>query len=98
MRLIDADALLNDPSNITANEFGDDVVFVEDINKAPTVELSHETCKTCKYYVPYKDQFLNRPRGDGYCNSNITALEGNAFINCHDEWYCANYEKEGETE
>lgn len=43
MRLIDADALLNDPANISSNEFGDNVVYVEDINKAPTVERPHGT-------------------------------------------------------
>lgn len=37
MRLIDADALLNDPANISSNEFGDDIVYVEDINNAPTI-------------------------------------------------------------
>lgn len=53
------------------------------------------TCKTCKYYVPYREQFSNRQRGDGYCKSTITTSEGQAYINCHDEWYCANYEKGG---
>lgn len=43
MRLIDADDLLNDPANISSNEFGDDVVYVEDINNAPTVERPHGT-------------------------------------------------------
>ena len=38
MRLIDADALLNNQANISSNEFGDDIVYVEDINNAPTVE------------------------------------------------------------
>lgn len=55
------------------------------------------TCKTCKYYVPFRDQFSNRQRGDGYCKSTITNAEGQAYINCRDDWYCANYEK-GEVE
>ncbi len=59
-------------------------------------ERSHGECKTCKHYVPYREQFSNRPRGDGYCKSTITNAEGEAYINCHDEWYCAYYEREGE--
>lgn len=58
----------------------------------------HGECKTCKYYVPYRDQFSYENRGDGYCKSVITTSEGQAYINCHDKWYCANYEKEGEAE
>lgn len=56
----------------------------------------HGTCKTCKHYTPYREQFSYGYRGDGYCKSTITTSEGNAYINCHDEWYCANYEKAGE--
>ena len=68
-----------------------------DSSNCPTlVQKEHGECKTCKHYVPYMDQFSYIPRGDGYCNSTITSLEGNAFINCHDEWYCANYEREGD--
>ena len=59
-------------------------------------ERPHGTCKTCKHYTPYRDQFSYGYRGDGYCKSTITNAEGQAYINCHDEWYCANYEKEGE--
>ena len=55
------------------------------------------TCKTCKHYNPYRDQFSYGYRGDGYCKSTITNAEGQAYINCRDDWYCANYEK-GETE
>lgn len=61
----------------------------------------HGECKTCKNYIPYREQFsygLHRYRGDGYCKSPITNAEGQAYINCHDEWYCANYEKAGERE
>lgn len=58
-------------------------------------ERPHGECKTCKHYIPYMDQFSYRPRGDGYCKSTITTSEGQAYINCHDEWYCANYEREG---
>lgn len=61
-------------------------------------ERPHGTCKTCKHYNPYREQFSYRNRGDGYCKSTITTSEGNAYINCHDEWYCANYEKAGEKE
>lgn len=61
-------------------------------------ERPHGECKTCKHYVPYREQFSYRHRGDGYCKSAITTSEGEAYINCHDEWYCANYEKEGEAE
>lgn len=38
MRLIDADALLNDSSIVYHTEFGDAVVDVEDIKKAPTIK------------------------------------------------------------
>ena len=58
-------------------------------------DRQHGTCKTCKHYVPYKEQFSHGNRGDGYCKSTITTSEGQAYINCHDEWYCANYEKGG---
>ena len=61
-------------------------------------ERQHGTCKTCKHYAPYRDQFSYGYRGDGYCKITITTSEGNAYINCHDEWYCANYEKAGEKE
>lgn len=62
-------------------------------------ERPHGTCKTCKHYVPYRNQFSYGNRGDGYCKSStITNSEGQAYINCHDEWYCANYEKAGEKE
>lgn len=59
-------------------------------------ERPHGKCRTCKHYTPYREQFSYRYRGDGYCKSTITTSEGQAYINCHDEWYCANYEKEGE--
>ena len=62
----------------------------------PYEERPHGTCKTCKHYVPYRNQFSYGYRGDGYCKSTITNSEGQAYINCHDEWYCANYEKAGE--
>lgn len=39
MRPIDADALLNDTSIVYHTEYGDAVVDVDDIKKAPTVEL-----------------------------------------------------------
>lgn len=39
MRLIDADALLNDSSIVYHTEFGDAVVDVEDIEKAPTMAM-----------------------------------------------------------
>lgn len=39
MRLIDADALLNDSSIVYHTEFGDAVVDVEDIKKAPTITI-----------------------------------------------------------
>ena len=55
-------------------------------------------CRTCKYYVPYIEQFSYKRSGDGYCKSILTTSEGQAYINCHDEWYCANYEKEGDYE
>ena len=71
--------------------------FINSINKLPEAERPNGTCKTCKHYIPYKEQFSYRNRGDGYCKSTITTSEGNAYINCHDEWYCANYEKEGGT-
>lgn len=58
-------------------------------------ERPHAECRTCKHYVPYREQFSYGYRGDGYCKSTITTSEGQAYINCHDEWYCANYEKEG---
>ena len=61
-------------------------------------ERPHGTCKTCKHYVTYRGLFSYGESGDGYCKSDITNSEGKAFINCHDEWYCANYEKEGEAE
>lgn len=38
MRPIDADALLNDSSIVYHTEFGDAVVDVEDIKKAPTIK------------------------------------------------------------
>lgn len=41
MRPIDADALLNDSSIVYHTEYGVPVVDVEDIKKAPTVELPH---------------------------------------------------------
>lgn len=63
-------------------------------------ERPHGECKTCKYYSPYREQFSfsYRYRGDGYCKSNITNSEGVTYINCNDNWYCANYEKKGEAE
>lgn len=61
-------------------------------------DIPHGKCKTCKHYIPYRDQFSYENRGDGYCKSTITTSEGNVYINCHDEWYCANYEKEGDEE
>ena len=61
-------------------------------------QRQHGTCKTCKNYNPYRDQFSYGYRSDGYCKSPIATSEGNAYINCHDEWYCANYEKAGEKE
>ena len=68
-----------------------------DIARECLKEKPHGTCKTCKYYVPYKDQFSYRNRGDGYCKSTVTTSEGQAYINCHNEWFCANYEKGRET-
>lgn len=65
------------------------------LDEMPTIEPQHGTCKTCKHYNPYREQFSYRNRGDGYCKSTITTSEGQAYINCHDEWYCANYEKGG---
>lgn len=95
-------ALLEDGTLILVDECGHfefcdpegfKVVFEE--------ERPHGECKTCKNYIPYREQFsygLHRYRGDGYCKSTITNAEGQAYINCHDEWYCANYEKAGERE
>ena len=72
--------------------------IVEHCKLAARDERPRGECKTCKHYVPYRDQFSYGYRGDGYCKSTITTSEGNAYINCRDEWYCANYEKAGEKE
>lgn len=58
----------------------------------------HGECKTCKNYHPYLEQFSYKPRGDGYCENPVTTPEGVTYMNCRDEWYCANYEKEGDAE
>ena len=58
----------------------------------------HGECKTCKHYAPYREQFSYRYRGDGYCKRTVTTADGEEYMNCHDEWYCANYAKEGEAE
>lgn len=95
MRLIDADELKEAMEEHTDYK-GYLVCDPEEvIDLAPTIELQHGECKTCKYYVPFRDQFSNRQRGDGYCKSTITNAEGQAYINCCDDWYCANYEKGG---
>lgn len=105
MRLIDADqfgvvSFQGKSEDFIENEdFIKGVLFILDkIYEAPTVDRPHGTCKTCKHYNPYRDQFSYGYRGDGYCKSTITNSEGQAYINCHDEWYCANYEKAGEKE
>lgn len=94
-RLIDADEL-NECIGREALDTREKIFAL--VDRMPTVERPHGTCKTCKHYVPYRDQFSYRNRGDGYCKSTITTSEGQAYINCHDEWYCANYEKAGEKE
>lgn len=96
MRLIDADELKEAMEEHTDYK-GYLVCDPEEIiDLAQTIERPQGTCKTCKYYVPFREQFSNRQRGDGYCKSTITNAEGQAYINCHDEWYCANYEKGGD--
>ena len=99
MRLIDADKV-NETIDRFIGYLDEDMILriKMKISKIPTVDRPHGECKTCKYYIPYKEQFSHRNRGDGYCKSAITSSEGNAYINCHDEWYCVNYEKEGEAE
>ena len=61
-------------------------------------EPKHGECKNCKHYQPYRDQFSNNPRGDGYCKNPVYTPEGQTYMNCHDEWFCADFEKEGEAE
>ena len=103
MRLIDADEL-NEYIGRESLDTREKIFAL--VDRMPTLpnpcgkpcafERPQGTCKTCKYYAPFREQFSNRQRGDGYCKSTITNAEGKAYINCHDEWYCANYEREGE--
>lgn len=86
------------PNDLGREEIERYAVAINMAIEALKEQRPHGECKTCKHYTPYRDQFSYRNRGDGYCKSTITTSEGQAYINCHDEWYCANYEKAGEKE
>lgn len=98
MRLIDADALLNDPANISSNEFGDDVVYVEDINKAPTISSNCKNCVSYQYDQFEKRYFCIHPKtetDDSYSWSAI-AMNTDDFCSCYEKrtkdtcTYCKN--------
>ena len=48
-------------------------------------------CKDCKNYYPYFEQFTNKPRGDGFCGNLKMTSDGYHYINCDDNWCCANF-------
>jgi hypothetical protein len=53
-------------------------------------------CKNCKNYYTYYKQFTNEPRGDGYCAIARMTSDGLHYINCTDEWSCADFSPKGE--
>lgn len=97
-RLIDADALLNEPGIVYHTEFGDAVVDVEDIKNAPTITPGrpHGECKTCKHFVKggldgktYVCEHPDIEQDDYFVYACITMNEND---------FCSRYEpKEGET-
>ena len=50
-------------------------------------------CKSCKYYIPYLEQFSSKERGDGYCAIDRMTPECMTNINCNDEFGCLDYEE-----
>ena len=47
-------------------------------------------CKNCKYYRPYWN--FSTPRNDGYCYNLRMSQDGLVNINCHEDWFCADFE------
>ena len=60
-------------------------------NGKPYEERPIGECKDCKYYYPYHEQFTRKPRGDGYCEFARMSSEGVTYINCSDNWSCADF-------
>ena len=69
--------------------------FVEDmsneISRLKAEQKSKGKCKDCKNYYPYCEQFTNNPRGDGFCGNFKMTSDGYHYINCDDNWYCADF-------
>ena len=69
--------------------------FVEDmsneISRLKAEQRPKGKCKDCKNYYPYFEQFTNNPRGDGFCGNFKMTSDGYHYINCDDNWYCADF-------
>ena len=64
---------------------------IKEAIKALEERRQQANCKACKYYHPFYKQFMNIPRGDGYCVIARTTPEGITTVNCYDSWYCADF-------
>lgn len=65
--------------------------YLKDYEPCGKSERPKGECKDCEHYYSYCEQFTNKPRGDGYCNIVRMSSEGVTYINCSDNWGCADF-------